>query len=136
MKATRWLKVVVGTMVLLLLVAACLIARLEWQIHGMGGWQDELYVYVGMTASQQASDDFYDGKIRLLKLDGESDGWQFTGDNEGPFEIWTRTFYPSLGVGHHYAGEQYAAFYNRDMRYMFEHPDEFKQKPKRDDATK
>ena len=111
----------------LLSVVACLsfAGWSYWQIYGIGGWRDELYGQVGMTATTRAMRDYREGHLRLYTLDGENDKPKYTGTNDGPFEVWIPQFYPSLGRAHRYAKEQFVAFYNRKMKYMYSHPDKF-----------
>ncbi|HTY86559.1 MAG TPA: hypothetical protein VMB80_03765 [Candidatus Acidoferrum sp.] len=99
-----------------------------WQIYHMGGWRDEVYELVGVTASTQAMDDYQEGHLRLYTLGGESEKPKYTGTNDGPFEVWIPQFYPSLGHAHRYATEQFIEFYNRKMHYMNAHPDKFMRK--------
>jgi len=96
-----------------------------FQIYGIGGWRDVVYELQGMVASDQALRDFRDGHLRLYRFGGESQMAKFTGTNDGPFEIWVPHFYPSLGRAHRYSTEQFIAFYNRKMRYMFSNPEKF-----------
>lgn len=96
-----------------------------WQIYGIGGWRDEVYGQVGMTATTRAMDDFHERHLRLYTLGGESEKAKYTGTNDGPFEVWIPQFYPSLGRAHRYATEQFVEFYNRKMHYMHDHPEKF-----------
>ena len=124
----RVLYVVSGFLAVALLGSAVLLAWGYWQVYGIGGWRDQLYASEGAVASRQALDDFRAGHLRLYTLGGESERAKFTGTNDGPFEVWTPHFYPSLGVAHRYATEQFIEFYNRKMKYMHEHPKEFLRK--------
>src|ERR1041385_4849316 len=96
-----------------------------WQIYGLGGWRDEVNIFVGTQATQQAMDDFREGHIRLYTLSGENEASRSTGRRDGAFEVWTYPFAPALGHAHRYAKEQFIEFYNRKMRYMHSHPDKF-----------
>ena len=96
-----------------------------WQIHRIGGWRDEVYGLVGMTATTQAMDDYREGHLRLYTLGGECDRPRYIGTNNGAFEVWVPQFYPSLGRAHRYAKEQFIEFYNRKMHYMYAPPDKF-----------
>ena len=73
----------------------------------------------------QALADFKKGNLRLLKIEGENDKLRFSGQREGPFEIWIVQYLPTLGKVHKYSQEQYVDSYNRKMRYMYDHPDKF-----------
>jgi hypothetical protein len=73
----------------------------------------------------QALADFKKGNLRLLKIEGENEKLRFSGQREGPFEIWIVQYYPILGKVHKYSQERYVDFYNSKMRYMYDHPDKF-----------
>ncbi len=127
---TRAPYVVICLFAILLLGSASLIAWGYWQIYGIGGWRDQLYASEGAVASRRALDDFRDGHLLLYTLGGENEKAKYTGTNDGAFEIWVPHFYPSLGRAHRYSTEQFIEFYNRKMRYMQTHPDNFQQERK------
>jgi hypothetical protein len=81
----RALYLIIGSLVVVLLGGAVLIAWGYWQIYGIGGWRDQLYASEGAVASRQALDDFRAGRLRLYTLGGESEKAKFTGTNDGPF---------------------------------------------------
>jgi len=128
---SRSQKIIIVALVIFLGISLLLLGRAYWQIYGIdgiGGYRDELYGLSGLVASMRALDDFRDGKLRLLKLKGKNDKLMFSGQQDGPFEIWHPQYYPSLGAGHRFAIQQYVKFYNRKMKYMHEHPEKFLQK--------
>lgn len=112
----------------LLIGSIVLNAWAVWQIYGIYGWRDAVFGAVSMNATLQALDDFEKGHLRLYVLDGESEERQFTGRKEGVFEVWRPQFYPMLGRAHTYATQQFVQYYNRKMRYMHSHPDQFRRK--------
>ena len=123
----RVAKVLIALLGVCALGFALLAARAYWQVYAPGGWRDQVYGSTGAFASRQALDDFRKGRLRLYQLAGENDTARYTGTNDGPFEIWVGDFYPSLGRAHRYAREQFVEFYNRKMRYMYEHPEGFRE---------
>jgi len=88
----------IGLLSAALLCSVLLNAWGYWQIYGIGGWRDQVYVSVGGAASEQALRDFRGGHLRLYCLGGENQHDKYTGTNDGPFEMWIPTFYPSLGA--------------------------------------
>jgi hypothetical protein len=102
-----------------------LIGWAVWQIYGIGGWRDEVYALSGANAAQQAMDDFRQNKLRLYILGHATDRHQFTGTNDGPFELWIPSFHPALGSAHRYSTEEFVKSYNRKMLYMHSHPEDF-----------
>jgi len=115
----------IGLLSAALLCSVLLNAWGYWQIYGIGGWRDQVYVSVGGAASEQALRDFRGGHLRLYCLGGENQHDKYTGTNDGPFEMWIPTFYPSLGRVHRYPKERFIEFYNRKMHYMHSNPDKF-----------
>jgi hypothetical protein len=121
--------VAIGLLTVSLLCNVVFSACGYWQIYGTGGWRDQVYGLEGLVASGRALDDFRHGHLRLYRLGGEAKSATYTGTNDGPFEIWIPQFYPSLGRAERYSTEQFIEFYNRKMRYMHSHPDQFRKAP-------
>jgi hypothetical protein len=124
-------KIIIVALVTFLGISLLLLGRAYWQIYGYfgsSGYRAEIYGLSGLVASRQALDDFRGGKLRLLKLNGENDKLKFSGQQDGPFEIWYPLYLPILGEAHTFATQQYIEFYNRKMEYMHKHPEKFLQK--------
>ena len=122
----RTSKFLVGVLSVTLLVSLILLGKAYWEIYGFTGWKKQVWLLSSSTATMQALADFKKGDLRLLKIEGKSDKLKFSGQREGPFEIWIVQYYPILGRVHKYSTEQYVDYYNRKMRYMHDHPDKFK----------
>jgi hypothetical protein len=120
-------RIIIAGLGIALLGCILLIAWGYWQIYGIGGWRDQVYGAKGALASSEALKDFRRGHLRLYQLAGETESSRYTGTNDGPFEVWIAQFYPSLGRAHRYATEQFIEFYNRKMRYMYAHPERFRE---------
>ena len=127
----NWLVVLLGLFSLLLLCSFLFNVCAYWRIYGIGGWRDAVYELAGANATRQAMEDYQQGHLRLFTLSGENEKPRFTGKLDGPFEIWTPQFYPTLGRAHRYSTEQFIEFYNRKMRYMHSHPDMFQREAKK-----
>jgi hypothetical protein len=122
-----WVPYIISCLLgILALGTTSLVAWGYWQIYGIGGWRDQLYASEGSVATREALDDFRAGYLRLYSLGGESERNKYSGTNDGPFELWIPQYYPSLGRAHRFSREQFVAFYNRKMRYMQTHPDQFR----------
>jgi hypothetical protein len=87
-------------------------------------WEAEVYGLAGYQGTERAMEDFRDGKLRLFVVAGERDDDKFSGTNDGPFQIWFPQYY-ATPYPMRYSVEQEVEFYNRKMRYMYEHPDKF-----------
>ncbi|HUG69511.1 MAG TPA: hypothetical protein VMM76_17300 [Pirellulaceae bacterium] len=116
------------------LLSVSLIVALAFIGHGLWRnwlWQQEVFGLVGYYGTVRAEHDFKNGQLRLFELDGEQQDDVSTGRSEGPFEIWNPQYLPVLGYPHRYATEQMVGFYNRRMRNMHAHPEQF---PTSDDS--
>ena len=67
-----------------IVVIAVLLVRYWWQNEQ---WELQLYGMASYAGSLQASADHSSETLRLYKL-GKDESRAFTGENEGPFEIW------------------------------------------------
>lgn len=115
-------KVLVALLIIALITSLGFLGHALWRNFW---WKQEAYGLAGMVATEQAMEDFQQGRLRLRVIQGENERLRYSGSNDGPFEIWIVQFYPSLGYPHHYSTEQQVEFYNRKMRYMHEHPEKF-----------
>lgn len=123
MNNPRVLKIVIAVLAVALLTSLVSLGRALWRNHW---WENEAYGLTGLVATKQAMEDFSHGNLRLLAISGRNEELRYSGRNEGPFEVWTPQFLPSLGYPHRFVTEKYVEFYNRKMRYMHEHPEKFK----------
>jgi uncharacterized membrane protein len=113
------------TVIVLLILA--LGASLGWLVYTrsqIGWWEMEVYGLAGFEGSERALHDFQNGKVRLFVIARERDHDEFSGTNNGPFQIWFPQYYTAL-YPMRYSIEREVEFYNRKMRYMHEHPDRF-----------
>jgi len=114
--------ILLAVLVIALITSLGFLGRAQWRNFW---WEQEAYGLAGMVATKQAMEDYRQGRLRLLALQGENEHLRYSGSNDGPFEIWVPLFYPALGYPHRFSTEQQVKFYNRKMRYMHEHPEKF-----------
>jgi len=122
MNISRALKILVAVLAVTLVASLGFLGRALWRNQM---WETEAYGMIGLIATEQAMEDFSQGKLRLLAIAGKNDELRYSGTKEGPFEVWNPQFYPLLGYPHLFVKEKYVDFYNRKMRYMHEHPEKF-----------
>lgn len=122
MNNSRALTILVAVLTAALLASLGFLGRALWRNYG---WEQEAHGFAGLVATEQAMEDFSQGKLRLLAIAGENDSLSYSGKKDGPFEVWNPQFFPSLGYPHRFVTERYVEFYNRKMRYMHEHPEKF-----------
>lgn len=105
----------------------CLVLALGFLGHALWRnywWKQEVYGLSGYYGSTVAVRDFRAGKLRVYVIAGERNDDQFSGTNDGPFEVWHPQYYPSP-YPMRYSAEERVKFYNMKMRYMYEHPEKF-----------
>lgn len=115
------LKVVIAVLVVTLLTSLGFLVYARSQVFW---WQEQVYGLAGYEGSTRALHDFQNGKLRLFVIAGERDHDEFSGTNDGPFQIWFPQYYTAI-YPMRYSMEQEVEFYNGKMRYMHEHPDKF-----------
>lgn len=101
---------------------AALLAR-SWWVDWMA--QNELYGFATYAGAMQAHADYANGVHRQYELVADTRSG-FTGRHDGPFEVWRWTYYPDLGQSHLRANQAFVEMYNTKMRFMLQHPDEFR----------
>lgn len=108
-KLYLWL---LGTLNIILII---LVAFLVWRDQFI--WKNLMYGMTGLAASQHATNDFNDGKLRLF-MAVEGSEQRSTGKTDGPFQVWERPYHRALGTPHKFTEESYIGFYNRRMRHL------------------
>lgn len=94
-------------------------------------WEEQMPSWVGYSAVVRASTDFEHGRMRIFelsKLEMSKGGSQqeFTGRHDGPFEIWTKAYFPVFSPPDRLNQEQFIKTYNVRMRTMHANPERFK----------
>ena len=111
------LKYKVLTIVLLVanLVTAGMLIHARWQNHQ---WEDRMYGMAGYASALQCSADFRAGRFRVFEVTERGD-LKYTGKKDGPFEVWTRPYYPILGHPSRFTEDSFAKSYNDLARYKY-----------------
>jgi hypothetical protein len=89
-------------------------------------WKVEARRYVIASAQLEAHASFRKGFLWLYKIDGECNEDHFSGNREGPFEVWIKFYQPSAGAAHRYTTELWVETFNDQMRRMQKEPEKFK----------
>ncbi len=85
----------------------------------------ELQTQATMSGAMWALNDFRAGYFRQLRLVSSAAGAiEDTGQQDGPFEIWTWTYAEGM-PGSREAAEHFVAIYNGKMRRMYDNPGPF-----------
>jgi hypothetical protein len=102
-------------------------AKTYWEIYSFTGWKEQVFTFATESGSRQALSDFQKGKLQLYELNGEREKSEFSGRHDGQFEIWYKWYYPTLGAASRYGDAEYVEYYNDKMKYMYAHPEKFRQ---------
>jgi hypothetical protein len=87
-------------------------------------WEQAMFGVATYAGAMQADADFRNGVLRFYELTPDTKA-EDTHRKDGPFEVWTRTYYPNLGHAHEFAEQRFVEMYNEKMRYMHAHPERF-----------
>jgi outer membrane protein assembly factor BamB len=60
----------------------------------------------------EAKSDFVNGRLRLLRIAGENWDLKFTGEKEGPFQIWLAVYFPTTGEMNRYSEQQHVYYFS------------------------
>jgi hypothetical protein len=64
----------------------------------------------------------------LYKVDGKCDEAHFSGQRDGPFEIWIAFYQPALGAAHRRVTERWVEAFNAQMKLMQRDPATFRKR--------
>lgn len=120
-QAPRWQNYVIVFQSVALVLALCFLFYLLWLNTWLRFEVEGLAQYLGATS---ALSDFRQGKLRLFRINGERSRDEYSGTNDGPFEVWYRA-YSRSPYASRIVTEQMVETYNMKMRYMHAHPEQF-----------
>lgn len=119
MRTPRKRTTLFAAILLLLIGAICWSAYLLFQNEM---WKMEAIRYSESSAIMQANGAFRRGILSLYKIEGKCDNEHFSGQHDGPFEVWIAFYQPSLGAAHRIATEHWVAKYNEQMHRLQDNP--------------
>lgn len=102
-------------------------------------WEQEAIGYAKSSALFEANAMFRKNTLWLYKLDGKCDETHFSGQHDGPFEIWIHFYQPAAGAAHQIVTEQWIETYNAQMRRLQSDPEKFRKRmglDQKDDSQK
>jgi len=121
----RILKIAVWSLVVLLLVALGCAGYLLFQNYW---WKQEATRYAESSARLEAHGMFRKALFRLYKIDGQCDVPYFSGQRDGPFDIWIAFYQPALGAAHRQVTQRWVEAFNDQMRLMQRDPEKFRKR--------
>jgi hypothetical protein len=94
-----------------------------WQIHW---WRWTADFLADEAGSSWAARSFRKGQFTIWELDPTNDAVRFSGRKDGPFEIWLSDYHAEMPSPWQHAERRKLNAYNKQMRYMYDHPQRFK----------
>lgn len=108
---------------IIVIVTITLITSLSFLIHSLFWQNSNLKAEVGSLASiqgcEEADKDFQAGRLKVFVISGECHEDRFSGTNDGPFEVWITSYFPSLPQPHRYSTGKKIEAYNFRMRSKY-----------------
>jgi hypothetical protein len=104
--------------VVIMSLVAALIVSLGFLVHALRLntlWKSEVSVQAIYDGSEQAKQDFQNGRLRLFEFHGENGEDKFSGRHQGQFEIWYAEYHPSVDV-QRIPEEKWVETYNQFMK--------------------
>ncbi|MGA3285282.1 MAG: hypothetical protein ABSD57_12605 [Verrucomicrobiota bacterium] len=111
LRCPRVYKVAIMSLAIAFLISLGFLVHVLW-VNSL--WKQEVAVHSIYEGWEQAKHDFQKGKLRLFEFHGKNEKDKFSGRHQGPFEIWTVEYDPSLYV-ERFSQEQWVESYNQCM---------------------
>jgi hypothetical protein len=121
MNNPQLLKVLIGTLAAALCVS---IGITVWALWNAATWKVQVQSLAQLEGAFIAKQDFQAGRLRLFIISGRREVDEYSGTNEGPFEVWYSSYFPEIPA-YRCAAETRVAVYDAKMRYWHQHPDRF-----------
>jgi hypothetical protein len=130
METSKKLRIAVVVLSLALVGSLSTLARALWQNYW---WRRSMDVVADEAGVSWAMSSFHKGHLAIWEINPTNDFPRFSGRRDGPFEIWLDECHPDMPGPWQYAQRRKVDAHNRQMRYMYEHPERFT--PGRDEGT-
>lgn len=116
-----FLKTIIVILIISLFTSLSCLKHANWLNSWWAGEVHDLAITVGQT---RALNDFQQGKVRLFVISDERARDEYSGTNDGPFQIWFSHYWTEIPP-QGYSVERQIDAYNREMRDVYEHSNEF-----------
>jgi len=122
LNAHKRLKLAVAVLGSALLASLGFLAHALWQNYW---WKKSVDLVADEAGSSWAMSSFRRGHLAVWELHPTNDFPRHSGRHDGPFEVWLDEYH-AMPVPWLYAQRRKLDAHNRQMRYMYEHPDKFR----------
>lgn len=102
-----------------------MLVTLGWALVQNYWWRRSVDLIADEAGTSWAMSTFRRGQLAIWEINPTNDFPRFSGRRDGPFEIWLDEYQVEMPAPWHYAERRKVEAYNRQMRYMYEHPERF-----------
>lgn len=122
METSKKLKITLFFLGVALLAMLFTLAWALWQDYW---WRRSVDAVADEAGASWAMSSFRRGHLAIWEINPTNDFPRFSGRRDGPFEIWTIEYHSTMPAPWQYAERRKVEAHNRQMRYMYEHPERF-----------
>ena len=122
METSKKPKLVVLLLGLALLALLTVLAWMLWQNYW---WRRSVDFVADEAGASWAMSSFRRGHLAIGEINPTNDFPRFSGRRDGPFEVWLDEYHADMPGPWQYAERRKIAAHNRQMRYMYDHPERF-----------
>ena len=122
METSKKLRITVVLFGVALLAVLCTLAWALWQNYW---WRRSIDLLADEAGASWAMSSFRRGQLAIWEINPTNDFPRFSGRRDGPFEIWLDEYHTNMPAPWQYAERRKVEAHNRQMRYMYEHPERF-----------
>ena len=122
MDNTKRLKIVTAMLSAALAASLAFLARTLWENYW---WRQSIDLVADEAGASAAVSSFPRGRLILWEINPTNDVPRFSGRREGPFEVWLDEYHPEMPEPWQYSFRRHNEAHNRQMRYMYKHPERF-----------
>jgi hypothetical protein len=98
---------------------------LAWTLLQNYWWRRSVDLVADEAGASWAMSSFRRGQLALWEINPTNDFPRFSGRRDGPFQIWLDEYQVDMPAPWQYAERRKIDAHNRQMRYMYEHPERF-----------
>lgn len=102
-----------------------LVSTLAWVLWQNYWWRRSVDLIADEAGASWAMRSFRRGQLTIWEINPTNDFPRFSGRRDGPYEVWLVDHLANMPAPWQYAERRKVEAHNRQMRYMYEHPDRF-----------
>jgi hypothetical protein len=122
MENPRKLRILAASLGIALLVS---LGALSWALYQNYWWRRSVDFVADEAGASLAMKTFHRGQLAIWEINPTNDFPRFSGRRDGPFEVWFDEYHAYMPAPWQYAQRRKLEAHNRQMHYMYEHPERF-----------